>query len=117
MHVARYNCIARFKFNFKTQKCDTKKSKIWPLGGVNFSRFPDEKIPGNGKTKKSDSREFSRSGSSRYLSLLSRTAKKGTALLTWDSDFGVKANIFCQFFSCPNGHIDLKNGDAKMRIF
>ena len=35
--------------NSNTQKCDNKKSEIWPLEGVNFSRFPDEKIPGNGK--------------------------------------------------------------------
>ena len=51
-------CSATFKFKFKTQKCYTKTGEIWPLEGVNFSRFPDENFPGNGKTKKSDSRVF-----------------------------------------------------------
>ena len=51
--------------NSKTQKCDNKKSEIWPLEGVNFSRFPDEKIPGNGKKIKSKFPGISRSGISR----------------------------------------------------
>ena len=32
--IVRFNYIAIFKFNFKTQKCDTKKAEIWPLEGV-----------------------------------------------------------------------------------